>query len=61
MNLEADFNKEETRVADAILMGEPMALFHADEEGALEDVSRFTRSLAGAEVNVGIGLSLIHI
>ena len=35
MNLEADFNKEETRVADAILMGEPMALFHADEEGAL--------------------------
>lgn len=43
-------------MADAILMGEPMALFHADEEGALEDVSRFTRSLAGAEVNVGIGL-----
>jgi len=43
-------------VADVILMGEPMALFHADEEGALEDVSHFTRSLAGAEVNVGIGL-----
>lgn len=44
------------KVADAILMGEPLVLFHADEEGALEDVSRFTRSLAGAEVNVGIGL-----
>lgn len=43
-------------MAEAVLLGEAMALFHAKEAGALEDVSEFTRSLAGAEVNVCIGL-----
>jgi 2-dehydro-3-deoxygluconokinase len=41
---------------EIILMGEPMAMFKADYAGKLEEVDRFTRSLAGAEVNVAIGL-----
>lgn len=40
-----------------ILFGEPMALLIADTTGKLEDVTHFTRSLSGAEVNVSIGLS----
>ncbi len=39
-----------------LLFGEPMALFTAVEEGPLAQAERFTRSLAGAEVNVAIGL-----
>lgn len=42
---------------EVILFGEPMALFVADTVGPLEDVEHFTRSLAGAEVNVCIGLT----
>lgn len=34
-----------------------MALFIADEEGTLDNVSKFTKALAGAEANVAIGLS----
>lgn len=41
---------------DVILVGEPMAMFMADYPGKLEDVDKFTRSLAGSEVNVCIGL-----
>ncbi len=41
---------------EIILIGEPMAMFIADYVGNLEDVEKFTRSLAGAEVNVCIGL-----
>ncbi|TDT62881.1 sugar kinase [Fonticella tunisiensis] len=41
---------------EIILVGEPMAMFIADYVGKLEDVEKFTRSLAGAEVNVCIGL-----
>lgn len=41
---------------DIILIGEPMAMFVADYTGKLEDVEKFTRALAGAEVNVCIGL-----
>lgn len=41
---------------EIILIGEPMAMFVADYVGNLEDVEKFTRSLAGAEVNVCIGL-----
>lgn len=43
-------------MAKILLFGEPMALFTATEYGALEDVTHFERSLAGAEINVGIGL-----
>lgn len=44
-------------MSEVILFGEPMALFVADTVGPLEDVEHFTRSLAGAEVNVCIGLT----
>lgn len=41
----------------AILVGEPMGLFIAQEEGKLEDVSGFAASVAGAEFNVAVGLA----
>lgn len=44
-------------MSEVILIGEPMALFIADTLGPLEEVEHFTRSLAGAEVNVCIGLT----
>ncbi|MCY0893433.1 MAG: sugar kinase [Acidibacillus sp.] len=44
-------------MSEVITMGEPMAMFVADEEGSLESVCHYTRFLAGAEVNVSIGLS----
>lgn len=43
-------------MSEIILFGEPMAMFVADYVGNLEDIEKFTRSLAGAEVNVCIGL-----
>lgn len=39
-----------------LLIGEPMALFIAQQEGSLDSVEDFKRALAGAEVNVAIGL-----
>lgn len=44
-------------MSSIILFGEPMALLIADRVGPLEDIEHFTRTLAGAEVNVCIGLS----
>jgi len=44
-------------MAKVLLIGEPMALLIADTVGPLEDVESFTRKLAGAEVNVCIGLT----
>lgn len=44
-------------MAKVLLIGEPMALLIADQVGPLEEVERFTRKLAGAEVNVAIGLT----
>lgn len=43
-------------MSEVILIGEPMAMFAADYVGNLEDAQKFTKSLAGAEVNVCIGL-----
>lgn len=43
-----------------LLMGEPMALLIADRVGPLEDIEHFTRTLAGAEVNVCIGLARLE-
>lgn len=40
-----------------MLIGEPMVIFYANDYGSLAEVSQFTKGLAGAEVNVGIGLS----
>lgn len=44
-------------MAKFITMGEPLAVFIAQEEGLLKDVSRFKKGLAGAELNVAIGLT----
>lgn len=43
-------------MSEVILFGEPMAMFVAKTCGPLEEVEEFTRLLAGAEVNVAIGL-----
>ena len=49
-------------MAKVLLIGEPMALLIADTVGPLEEVESFTRKLAGAEVNVCIGLTRLgHI
>lgn len=40
-----------------LLAGEPMALLMAEETGDLAEVSHFTRSVSGAEMNVAIGLT----
>ena len=40
-----------------LLVGEPMGLFMATEEGRLEDVDGYRVAVAGAELNVGIGAS----
>ncbi|BBN97922.1 sugar kinase [Sporolactobacillus terrae] len=44
-------------MSELITAGEPMALFIADEKGQLSTVQHFTRYLAGADVNVSVGVS----
>lgn len=41
----------------AMLVGEPLGLFIAQSEGALETVSGYSCAVAGAEFNVAVGLS----
>ncbi|WP_257348793.1 sugar kinase [Pseudalkalibacillus decolorationis] len=45
---------------DVLTFGEAMAMFIADEIGELHKISHFTRSLAGAETNVAIGLARLN-
>jgi 2-dehydro-3-deoxygluconokinase len=40
-----------------VTVGEPMALFVAEHEGQLEEAGRFSRFVAGAEVNFSIGMA----
>ena len=47
-------------MSEVILFGEPMAMFVAKTTGALHEVEEFTRLLAGAEVNVAIGLKRLE-
>jgi len=42
---------------DVLTYGEAMALFVADEPGPLAEVNRFTKRIAGADLNVAIGLA----
>ncbi|WML43152.1 sugar kinase [Neobacillus sp. PS3-40] len=42
---------------DVVTFGEAMAMFIANEPGALHEVDQYTRELAGAETNVAIGLA----
>lgn len=47
-------------MSEVILFGEPMAMFVAKSCGPLYEVEEFTRMLAGAEVNVAIGLKRLE-
>lgn len=46
---------------DVVLIGEAMGLFSADESGKLDDALSFSKTVAGAEVNVSIGLSRLGV
>ncbi|WP_353958635.1 PfkB family carbohydrate kinase [Sporolactobacillus laevolacticus] len=53
--------KEGARVmSEVITIGEPMIMFVADTKGELKDVQHFTRYIAGAEVNVSVGVSRLN-
>lgn len=46
---------------DILLLGEPLVLFAAADEGPLATVRRFDRFCAGAELNVAIGLARLGL
>ncbi len=46
---------------DVVTFGESMALFRADPGEALRTARRFSRSIAGAESNVAVGLSRLGL
>ena len=43
-----------------VTVGEPMALFVANEEGPLDSVKTFTKYIAGAEINVSVGVNRLE-
>lgn len=45
------------RKSGVLLVGEPMALFMAQEEGEISDAKTFAMAVAGAELNVAIAMS----
>ncbi|MBY9079492.1 sugar kinase [Paenibacillus sp. HN-1] len=45
---------------DVVTFGEPMAMFYANETGPLDEVTAFSKALAGAESNVAAGLSRLE-
>jgi len=49
------------RPLDVLTVGEAMALFVADAPGPLSSVEKFTRTSAGAELNVAVGLSRLGL
>lgn len=52
----ADFSINTIRKGKILLVGEPLCLFTAKQEGPLSRVDTFQASVAGAELNVAIGL-----
>jgi sugar/nucleoside kinase (ribokinase family) len=46
---------------DVITLGETMVAFAADEPGPLAEASHYTRIVAGAESNVGVGLARLGV
>jgi 2-dehydro-3-deoxygluconokinase len=44
-------------MCEILTLGEPMALFLANQEGALDQIENFTKLVAGAEVNFAIGMA----
>ena len=47
-------------MGDVALIGEPLVLFTAGASGQLENAEMFYKSLAGAELNVAIGLTRLN-
>lgn len=47
-------------MSDVILIGEPIVILTAQELGDIQDVKDFTRSIAGAEINVAVGLKNLN-
>ena len=50
-----------TTALDVITLGETMVSFAAHEAGTLEDAATFTKIVAGAESNVGVGLARLGL
>ena len=48
-------------MTNILLIGEPMELLMAQEEGALCEVSNFTASVTGAELNTAVGLTRLGL
>lgn len=48
---------EDVKPPEVLLFGEPMVLLIADEYGDLKDINNFRRKVAGAELNVCVGLN----
>lgn len=46
---------------DVLTFGEPMVLLIAEQSGALEQVERFHKSVAGADLNVATGLARLGL
>lgn len=44
-------------MTDVLLAGEAMGMFIAEDYGDFEDIEHFSKGIAGAEINVAIGLS----
>lgn len=44
-------------MTDVLLAGEAMGMFIAEDYGNFEDIEHFSKGIAGAEINVAIGLS----
>lgn len=47
-------------MSKVVLFGEPMALLISEEEGQIKDVTNFRKKVAGAELNVCIGLNRLE-
>ena len=50
-----------THPLDVVTLGEAMAMFVATESGDLAEVETFTKRIAGAELNVSIGLARLGL
>ena len=46
--------------AEVITIGEPMAVYISEYPGQLKDVNKYYRGIAGAELNVAVGLSRLN-
>lgn len=52
---------QQDRPVDVVAFGESMALFSANSPGNLTDIDHYSRSLAGADSNVAIGLTRLGL